>query len=208
MSTENRRVATYLPKEVDEKFKAFQLERGIKGDSQALLAVLTEFLGVTESLAPSMNIQYEELSQQLSDLQTKFASLESELFSRLKSELLAELSNERLDSSLDSSRVESLSISVPGQLSLLTTETELPVAVSAFKPSIPELLTGDELAKRLQANNSRSLRDQISRHKNDASHFPRWSSKHDPDGIAWERFDKGLYRPIQSLDKSDPAEDF
>lgn len=91
MPTENRRIATYLPKEVDEKFKVFKLERGIKGDSHALLTVLSEFLGVTELVAPSMPNQYQELSQQFSDLQAELTSLESRLFSRLKSELLMEL---------------------------------------------------------------------------------------------------------------------
>lgn len=44
MPTENRRIATYLPKQVDERLEAFKAERSIKGDSQALIVILSEFL--------------------------------------------------------------------------------------------------------------------------------------------------------------------
>jgi hypothetical protein len=206
MPTQNRRIATYLPKEIDEKFKAFKLDRGITGDSQALLAVLSEFLGVTEVVVPSMSIQYEELSQQLSDFRAELTCLESKLFSRLKSELLAEINSEILDSSVDRLRAEGLSVSVPGQLNLLA--IELPDPALSVKSDLSRILTGEELAKRLQVPNSRSLRDQISRHKDDASYFSRWSSKKDPEGIPWERSGKGLYRPIQNLNEVDPVEDF
>ena len=206
MPTENRRIATYLPKEVDEKFKAFKLERGIKGDSHALLTVLSEFLGVTESVAPSMTTQYEELSQELNDLRTELVSLESKLFSRLKSELLIDLKSQDSDSQVDGLRTECVSISAPGQLDLLAIESFDPVLV--LKSDTPASLTGDELAKRLQVPNARSLRDQISKHKNDALYFSRWSRKKDPCGIAWERYEKGLYRPTQTLDESDSVEDF
>lgn len=134
MPTENRRIATYLPKEVDEKFKAFKLERGIKGDSHALLIVLSEFLGVTESVAPLVNIKYEEFSQQLSELQTRFDVLGSELFSRLKSELLTELKNEGLNSPADSIEIENSSIAVPGQLSLLSSESRSNSEGSLLQP--------------------------------------------------------------------------
>lgn len=118
MPTENRRIATYLPKEVDERFQAFKLEHGIKGDSHALLTVLSEFLGITESFVPLTSNQYQELSQQFTDLQTELTSLEIKIFSRLKSELLTEFKGEGLNSPVSSVGAENLSISVPGQLNL------------------------------------------------------------------------------------------
>lgn len=51
MPTENRRIATYLPKEILDRFTAFKSERGIKGDSQALIAILSEFFGVSQNIA-------------------------------------------------------------------------------------------------------------------------------------------------------------
>ena len=171
MPTENRRIATYLPKEVDEKFKAFKLERGIKGDSQALLIIMSEFLGVAELVAPSMNIQYEEFSQQLSELQTKFASLESELFSKLKSELLAELPKVPL-------------LVVPESVSELP---QLDAPSIASESEELACLTGKELSIRLgfvksdTANRWRPGKDK----EKSPEKILIDTRKKDPDGIGW-----------------------
>lgn len=75
MPTQNRRVATYLPPELDNRFKAFIAERNLKGDSQALIVVLSEFLGVGLPVTHSVDYsslvkleQFNELSEKVSKL--------------------------------------------------------------------------------------------------------------------------------------------
>jgi hypothetical protein len=75
MSTNNKRVAAYLPEALAEKFEAYKAENNL-GDSSALIAILSEFLGVSQSSSPNLN--YSQL----------FEKLKSELLSELKSELL------------------------------------------------------------------------------------------------------------------------
>lgn len=170
MPTENRRIATYLPKEIDEKFKAFKSERGIKGDSHALLTVLSEFLGLTDSVDPSMPAQYEEFSQQLSDLRTKVTFLESELFSRLRSELLVEVSK----------------IAVPLVSDSVSESVQISDRLPEFRIEDLRRLTGKELSLRLglSADTANRWRPGKDREK-----FPEKllidTRKKDPDGIGW-----------------------
>ena len=193
MPTENRRIATYLPKEVDEKFKVFKLERGIKGDSHALLTVLSEFLGVTELVAPSMPNQYSELSQQFSDLQAELTSLECRLFSRLKSELLAEL---------------------PKVPFLVTSEpvNELPkLDDQEIELESNELtrLTGKELAKRFGFKRS----DTVNRWKpgkdkaKPSEKLLIDTRKQDPDGVGWSYLPEvDKFQPEKPLPVKLPSE--
>jgi hypothetical protein len=159
MPTENRRIATYLPREIDEKFKAFKLERGIKGDSNALLTVLSEFLGLTEVVAPLVTTQYEELSQQLEDLRSELTALESKLLGRLRSELLDEISKVAVpivsDSVSESVQIiDRSSESEQGELTCLTgKELSLRLGLSSRtadrwkpgkeRPKLPEKLLED-----------------------------------------------------------------
>jgi hypothetical protein len=170
MPTENRRIATYLPKEVDEKFQAFKLERGIKGDSHALLTVLSEFLGVAELVAPSMPNQYQELSRQFNDLQTELTSLESRLFSRLKSELLMELPKVLL-------------LVVPESINDLPQSDDLSVI---FESGELTCLTGKELAERFGVASDTPNRWRPGK---DRAKLPEKllidTRKKDPDGIGW-----------------------
>jgi hypothetical protein len=205
MPTENRRIATYLPKGVDEKFQSFKLERGIKGDSHALLTVLSEFLGVTESIVPLMNTQYQELSQQFSNLQTELTSLESRLFSRLKSELLSELSKAPL-------LVASDSVIGPSQSADRSVE---------FESEELTRLTGKDLSLRLgirsdAANRWRPGRDRAK----SPDELLKATRKKDPDGIGWsylpevDKFQSEKPLPALSLSELpvfssfDPVEDF
>ena len=80
MPTQNRRIATYLPKDVDKKFQAFKLERGLNGDSPALITILKEFLGVSQEAAHLHSSEFNELSAQISELTGELAVLRGELF--------------------------------------------------------------------------------------------------------------------------------
>jgi hypothetical protein len=52
MPTEKKKIAAYLADDVGRKFDEFKRVRGIKGDSQALNQLLSEYFGITESLGP------------------------------------------------------------------------------------------------------------------------------------------------------------
>jgi uncharacterized protein YfkK (UPF0435 family) len=81
MPTQNRRVATYLPPHIDEPFKSFKSQRNIKGDSEALIAVLSEYFQVSQEVAyPSSS----NLLQKIEAIEKKLGSLKGELFSELK----------------------------------------------------------------------------------------------------------------------------
>jgi len=150
MPTENRRVATYLPKHIDDRLESFKVERGLKGDSPALITILEEFFGVNHQVAhvgstPSgqridalerkVNDLVSVLTQRLQELGEAMESTQveplnqpegsfvDELKSELKSSLLIELRSEFFNE-LRSKLPESEYSSPPGQLSFLEIEGE------------------------------------------------------------------------------------
>lgn len=208
MPTENRRVAAYLPKNIDDRLEAFKAERGLKGDSPALIAILSEFLGVSQEVAyqsdPSIQLQQiEQLKGELlSELQSKLFEFRSEVEQRLQNleekvnltpsakvelELLSELDEESLGQQ-----------EVPGQLKLIPVDEE-----GTFTNQADELLSDLEsesqddapqkiqplsesaLAKRLGVTIN-ALRQVKTKDKKVAGSFARWSRSKDDDGIAWE----------------------
>ena len=85
MATKNRRVATYLPPDVDEKFKEYKEQNSIDGDSEALINILRDYLGVTH--------QEPEVSYLLlPNLLKRVEALESENF--VTQEQLSDFKNE------------------------------------------------------------------------------------------------------------------
>ena len=72
MPTENRRVATYLPKHIDDRLEAFKTERGLKGDSPALIAILEDFFEVSCEVAHIGSIP---LGQRVDALESKVDDL-------------------------------------------------------------------------------------------------------------------------------------
>jgi hypothetical protein len=96
MSTENRRVAAYLPKIIDDRLEAFKADRGLRGDSPALIAILEEYFGVSQEVAHSSKFELEVLLKQVESLATKVAHLESELLGELKSSPIGDLKSELL----------------------------------------------------------------------------------------------------------------
>lgn len=225
MSTQNRRIATYLPKEVDEKFQAFKLERGLNGDSPALIAILETFFGVSQEVAHLGSSEFNELSTRVNTLKTELSSLENKLFSELKSKLLSELRSELLDELKSELPKSEQSFSPPGQLSLLGLKSELSSELPHSAPSeleseLPsELLNSDGDASSCDdlltepsgklldgsafwsgvelSNRLKVSSPDISSRKGDpVQKFAEWSQKKDPDGLAWKRISKGKYVPI------------
>lgn len=206
MPTKNRRVATYLPKDIDDRFSAFKSNRSIEGDSQALITILSEFLGVAQQVAYSVEYQSNFATKdELSRLNLKVAHLVEQVQSfdrrldqvvnRATSELKAELLNE-----LPKQEVEVAEVS-PGQLELLSDRTkEQKLEVSYQQVDIPnELLgglSGTALANRFSEKEPVS-RHTVERHR-ESYDLSVWSAAHDPQGIVWEYRNKKYY-PIQYI---------
>jgi len=87
MPTANRRVATYLPKYIDDRLESFKVERGLKGDSPALIAILEEFFGVSQEVARLSDSGITTLTQRIDSIEQKIAQIKGETLSELPSEL-------------------------------------------------------------------------------------------------------------------------
>jgi hypothetical protein len=179
MPTDKHRIAAYLPKEVDEKFQVFKKERGV-GDSQALILVLTEFLGVSYQATHSID---------------SLSELKSELLSRLQEE------TERLKREIDKLRSELKGSSLPKEESptgfiLLNHESTAPKKV---KKEIKELdsekisLSSQLLARRLGYTNPKSLLN-IRNKCSSMQEFGEKTKSRDPDNIAWVYAKRGEAR--------------
>jgi hypothetical protein len=169
MSIAKHRIAAYLPSDIDEKFQAFKKGRGI-GDSQALILILTEFLGASHQVSCSNSLDIESLksellSELLRELDFRFGELKSELSS--KSLMSIETTNESLkdvDVNHDS---------------LVDVKVDCEVIAQQ---------TISELSKRFGCDPS-LVRKQKSKYKNEPEKFITWSKSRDPDGRGW-RFDE------------------
>lgn len=187
MPTENRRIATYFPKDIDDKFNTFKLERGIRGDSQALLTIVSEFLGVTQEVArfssPDLFSRFEGLEKVVLKIQQELGQIRSVPESSYEQEIQESL--------------EQVIPPVPGQLSFLEPVIESSTSVDLPSELVSELLlplTGSELSKRLGLA-SKVLSDR--RRKRTETALIEWSREIDPDGIGWQYdLEKKIYFPI------------
>lgn len=198
MSTQNRRVAAYLPKSIDDRLKAFIAERNLKGDSQALIIILSEYFEVSREVA---HISSSDLEHLKSDLLSKLSSKLLNMKAELKSELLGELRSDLYQNPTSSSSVDnssespsiSLGNSLNGTISELPSESVEESQVSDVEPvemgktddqaesRQHVMLPAVELARRLNVGGSTiSVRKGESTEK-----FAKWSCNKDPDGITW-----------------------
>jgi uncharacterized small protein (DUF1192 family) len=135
MSTKNQRVAAYFPSAVYEQLQSFKAERDIKGDSRALIAILSEFFGVSQEVAYQSSSVNLELQKRVDELEERIAQLKNELLSELRRELLENRSSsieqakaEVKDELLSELKSESLKTStVDGQLELIPNK-DLPLS--------------------------------------------------------------------------------
>jgi hypothetical protein len=211
MPTENRRIATYLPRHIDERLEAFKSERSIKGDSQALITILSEFFQVSrevthQGISDTQLQHHIELlrGELLNELESKLfdsqASIERRLqkleekvnlsqFEEAKLELISELEKELLNQQ-----------EAPGQLNLVPLEE---VSISGIQADeSPSELNGElqnstsqttelkplsesALAQRLRVTVN-ALRQARTKDKKVAGSFAKWSRVKDDDDIAWE----------------------
>jgi hypothetical protein len=202
MATENRRVAAYLPPELDKAFLAFKISAGLatedspnQNDSKALVQILSEFLKVSYSVTHSSDSDVMSL---LSLLEQRLSDLEERVNDNQK---LAEGVKEDLASTLSNVPIPV----VKGQMSLLDVPEiraeEGNIFLESVGSSLPsqehipaQLLEGlgrEDISKRLRMHP-----DNITKKKklgNDA--FSAWSQSRDPDGIPW-KYEDSKYVPV------------
>lgn len=219
MPTENRRVAAYLPKAIEERLEQFKTERGLKGDSPALIAILEEYFGVSRDVAHLSSSEIEHLSQRIEVIEQRLGQLKNDVFDELpgelnkllffwktevKNELLSELKSELPEPEADRPKQplvpsdqevaqESLPESkLPSESDEQVTSNE---SESSSEPSSKPLdgsvaWMGIELSRRLKM-----VASQVSALK-DPEKLALKSREKDPDGLAWQRIGKGQYVPI------------
>jgi hypothetical protein len=203
MPTENRRVAAYLPKNIDEQLDRFKQERGIKGDSSALITILEEFFGVSREMAYSSSSQLNTevfKSDLLSELRSELLSLKSEIKSELLSELKSELpsvdhpkqlsfpSNQEVDQPVLESELP---------INPLSNSLEQPSELPSEPDSRLQPLNEVELAERWRLKDSRIIRNKRSNSRHNPQVFIDWSIEKDPENVAWSyRKEMKLYYPI------------
>ncbi len=105
MPTDKHRIAAYVPQAVYLSFEAFKQER-LLNDSQAINAILTEFLAVNPDEAKREPLTIDKLRSELFD---ELANAVMDLRSELLSELLSELKSMSLPESVSESMSESKS---------------------------------------------------------------------------------------------------
>jgi DNA-binding XRE family transcriptional regulator len=223
MPTENRRIATYLPKQIDDRLEAFKSERSIKGDSQALIVILSEFFGVSQQVAYSVDYssfatqeQLEALSLKVNNISEKLSELSSKLFSELPRE------TEKLNEHIDAVQLVPLNIEVSPTGELLSgssvsinpdnaPKSELS-SISPDKSKPPAAMEGIEALTPLMSNNIRLSVNELTKRLNvsrstmslkrkDAPEkFAVWTLVKDPDAIAWSFVpESGDFQPIGNI---------
>lgn len=199
MPTQNRRVATYLPPHIDEPFKAFKSQRDIRGDSEALIVVLSEYFQVSQEVAyPSSS----NLLQRIEAIEERLGSLKSELLGELKSKLQSPVGSKivkKKGEPFDELQRELL-VSHEPQLSEDSDKLSSELLGGSIKL---QPMTQKDLAVRLKLTNEKSLGNKRSKHKEDSQAFLQWSKSRDKGGIAWEYHeDDKLYHPVQGVNSS------
>lgn len=202
MATENRRIATYLPRNIDERLAAFKSERSIKGDSQALITILSEFFEVSQEVTHQSSSIIIDLQNRIETLEEKLVHTKDELLSKLRKELL-EYRSDSIEQAKAEVRSELLSElkselprteAIPGQLELLSRsdgelleENQQIIASETPKSSnANQTFTTGELAKRLGIDSSTvSHWKPTGRRSKTPETLLEVTREKDPDGIGW-----------------------
>lgn len=203
MTTKNRRVATYLPPEVDAAFLKYKVDNNLatseqpnRNDSQAIVQILSDFLGIGHSVAYSDAL---EVLPRLVELEQKLKELKSWTISEI-SHVLQELNSVQgvAESALDKASRHS-SVIAPGQMSFLS-EIQDSSKEGMFIPKIESISQSllDGLSNKSISQRLTSDRGTVRKHKNKGfEHFLLWSQERDPDGIPW-KFEQTKYYPFTS----------
>lgn len=210
MPTKNRRVATYLPPYIEERFLGFKGERML-GDSEALAVILSEYFEMPMTSGVSQEVAYlssSNLPQRVETLESKLDELTRILTKRLQELSDAMTSSEPESNSNGESLNEFISTEIyapsPGQIELLQADSD---STSSILSELLNQDTNNFLDKprgELEPMNGYSLSNRFglnqqvvgnskNKWKDRPEKFAEWSKQKDPDGIAWQ------YDPVDKL---------
>lgn len=182
MGTDKRRVATYLPEDLEKAFLAFKIQRGLatednpkQNDSKALIQILSEFLEVSQDSTHS--VAHYATVDQIDDLHSKVNELYA-MFQELKARVSEDVSE--VKSELESKLISELPVVThPGQLDLPLSEQEESVGQDDSNQPLSSGLSGVALADRLNVDRKRIAR------RRDNPDFSKWTQGLDPKGLQW-----------------------
>jgi hypothetical protein len=225
MTTENPKVAGYVPHEIFDALLKFKDEHGHKSVSQALTYILTDYLGVERKVIHQSNLLFDDkfaTLQQFNELQSVVSSLPSELLgestaiidikiSELKSELLSSLIG-YIDSNLKSANDEKESNVVSEEylqldLTKLETESSKPLSESQFVNDTSDnyLITQIDSKSKLQPMTGAALSKRLEirdigslkkKYQGDLQGFIDFTKANDPDAIGWKFTEDKKYYPV------------
>jgi len=193
MTTDNKRIAGYLPPKIYDRFQQYKQDNGGLSDSKAIIKLISDHLGVSDGVTQS-DLPFPIT---LTDAQKQ------ELKSELKEELLSDLRTEFERMREGQSRVIEVS-SQAGELigDSASEPKQLPAQISLVEDSEPEVaqseslwLIAGQLAKRLGVNPS-TVSKRVGK---GIDSFREWSSGKDPDGMAWEFYIDGPMRRFRAV---------
>lgn len=229
MPTENKRVAAYLPQAIYHCLQDYKDKHGLKGDSQAIIQILSQFFQVDYQAAYQVAYKSDlETLQRVEATEARLTQIES-LLSELNSKLLnsdfwmreklseteaklksVQLMKEEFNSELPSELLYEPPILdfsvVPGQLELISPLQDGDVSDSQeeqLKP-LPGPMTGFALSTRFGLSKN-AVSNKRSESKADPEKFSEWSQGRDPDGLAWNYDSQTkLYYPKLDLNQVNP----
>ena len=175
MTTENKRVAAYLPQPLYNLLGEFKEENSLS-ESKAIISILAAHFGVAQEVSQTVAHKFVTVSQ-FDDLQAQVAHLSS---------LVGELQEKQLD--YDSSLSESKSDTpIPGQTSIfeavsLDGKSDLPIGLAH---KLPGPMSEESLIERFHINNPTSIGNKRRSCKDSPDKFIQWTRKQDKDGLGW-----------------------
>ena len=194
MPTTNPKISLYVPQQIYDHFKEFQVEQKLSM-SQAGIVILAEYFGLKETIKEITEgttvggvtlAEFQELKNRLFELEKKVN------FKYTTSSSLDKLEVEQKKSTSKPSKIESQSLDKTLDKNLETQSTKLKgEQLELLSDREIELISKELLAKRLGLKNSGSLsnkRREIYKNNNpdSDSEFYIWSQKKDFDGIGWK----------------------
>lgn len=188
MTTENKRVAAYLPQPLYELLETFKEESGLS-ESKAIISILAAHFGVAQQVSQKVAHKFVTV-EKFDELQDKVAHI---------SELIGELEEKQTGQGCSSDESPS-HIPIPGQTSIFEVQSsqELSKSPGELESNSLESRTAKLLVNRFpDIGTYQSITNAKNRYKDDPSKLIEWTRKNDEEGVAW-RFDEvdKLYHPV------------
>lgn len=194
MTTDNKRVAAYLPQTLYDLLEGFKKENNLS-ESKAIISILAAHFGVAQEVSQRVAHQFVTI-EKFDELQDKVAHL-AELFSELEKRRDQAVQ----DSSLGELKSNSEEILHPGQKTIFEVTESLSKneLKDELKSNSLEPRGAKELAERFpDIRNYQSITNKKNKFRYEPEKFVNWARKYDKDQIGW------MYNEVDKLYHSVP----